>query len=60
MVLGMRVAIFYWEWDVGLPRLRNLVDVYTSSNNQDYFVYTALPDLIFFIMQISKIADIFP
>ena len=31
-----------------------------SSNNQNYSVYTELPDLIFFIIQIRKMADIFP
>ena len=45
---------------IGLPRLRNLVNVYTSSTNRNDPVYTELPDLIFFIMQIGKIADIFP
>ena len=30
-----------------------------DSNNRNDSVYTELPDLIFFIMQISKIADIF-
>ena len=45
---------------VGLPRLRNLVNVYTSSINRNDTVYTELPDLIFSIMQIGKIADIFP
>ena len=37
-----------------------LVNVYTSCNNQNYSVYTELPDLIFLTMQIGKIADIFP
>ena len=46
--------------ELGLPRLRNLVSVYTSSSNRNDSVYTELPDMIFFIMQISKIADIFP
>ena len=32
---------------LGLPRLRNLVNVYTSSNNRNNSVYTELPDLIF-------------
>ena len=45
---------------LGLPRLRNSEKVYTSSSNQNDSVYTELPDLIFFIMQIGKIADIFP
>ena len=45
---------------LGLPRLRNLVNVYTSSSNRNAYVYTELPDLILFIMQIGKIADIFP
>ena len=45
---------------LGLPCLQNLVNVYTSSNNRNDFVYTELTDLIFFIMQISKIADFFP
>ena len=45
---------------VGLPRLQNLVNVYTSSTNRNDPVYTELPDLIFFIMLIGKIADIFP
>ena len=45
---------------LGLPRLRNSVKIYTSSSNQNDSVYTELPDLIFFIMQIGKIADIFP
>ena len=49
----------YLEMGVGLPRLRNLVNVYTSSTNRNDPVYTELPDLIFFIMQIGKIADIF-
>ena len=44
---------------VGLPRLRNLVDVYMSSSNRNDSVYTELPDLIFFIRQISKIAIFF-
>ena len=44
---------------VGLPCLQNLVNVYTSSSTRNDSVYTELPDLIFFIMQISKIADIF-
>ena len=44
---------------LGLPRLQNLVNVYMSSNNRNDSVYTELPDLIFFIMQIGKIADIF-
>ena len=47
-------------WHIGLPHLRNLVNVYTSSNEQNDSVYTELPDLIFCIMQIGKIADIFP
>ena len=33
---------------------------FTSSTNPIDPVYTELPDLIFFIMQICKIADIFP
>ena len=45
---------------IGLPCLGNLVDVYVSSINGNYSVYTELPELIFFIMQIGKIADIFP
>ena len=45
---------------LGLPHLRNSVNVYTSSSNRNDSVYTELPDLIFFIMQISKVADIFP
>ena len=45
---------------LGLPRLQNLVNVYTSSSNRNDSVYTELPDLIFFIMQIGKIANIFP
>ena len=32
---------------IGLPRLRNLVNVYTSSNNGNDSVYMELPDLIF-------------
>ena len=43
---------------VGLPRLRTLVNVYTSSSNRNDSFYTDLPDLIFFIRQISKITDI--
>ena len=35
--------------EVGLPRLRNLVNVYTSSTNRNDPVYTELPDLIFSI-----------
>ena len=50
----------YITSSVGLPRLRNLVNVYTSSTNRNDPVYTEHPDLIFFIMQIGKIADIFP
>ena len=45
---------------LGLPRLRNLVNVYTSSTNQNNPVYTELLDLIIFMMQIGKIANIFP
>ena len=45
---------------LGLPRLQNLVNVYTSSTNRNDPVYTELTVLIFFIMQIGKIADIFP
>ena len=45
---------------VGLPRLQNLVNVYTSSNYGNDSVYTELPDLFFFTMQIGKIAHIFP
>ena len=30
--------------EVGLPRLRNLVNVYRSSSNQKYSLYTNLPD----------------
>ena len=50
---------------LGLPRLRNFVNtkfvnVYTSSTNRNDPVYTELPDLIIFIMQIGKIANIFP
>ena len=48
-----------FQFRLGLPRLRNLVNVYTSSTNRNDPVYTELPDLIFFIMQIVKIADIF-
>ena len=44
---------------IGLPRLRNLVNVYTSSTNRNDPVYRELQDLIFFTMQIGKIADIF-
>ena len=33
---------------MGLPRLRNLVNVYMSSNNPNDSVYMELPDLIFF------------
>ena len=33
--------------DLGLPCLRNLVTVYTSSNNRNDSIYTELPDLIF-------------
>ena len=35
-------------------------NVYTSSTNGNDPVYTELPDLIIFMMQIGKIADIFP
>ena len=45
---------------LGLPCLRNLVNVYTSSTNQNDPVYTELTDLIIFMTQIGKIADIFP
>ena len=45
---------------VGLPCLQNLVNVYMSSNNRNDSAYTEVPDLCFFIMQIGKIADIFP
>ena len=44
---------------LGLPYLRNLVNNYTSSSNRKDSVYTEIQDLIFFIMQIGKIADIF-
>ena len=44
---------------LGLPGLRNLVNVYTSSTNRNDPVYKVLQDFIFFILQISKIADIF-
>ena len=33
---------------IGLPCLRNLVNVYVSSINGNYSVYTELPELIFF------------
>ena len=36
-----------------------LVNIYTSSNNPNNSVYTELPDLIFSIMQIGKIAYVF-
>ena len=36
------------RWVVGLPCLRNLVNVYKSSSNRNDSVYTELPDLIFF------------
>ena len=46
------LMIIYYKctvvWQLGLPRLRNLVNVYTSSNNRNYSVYRELPDLIFF------------
>ena len=45
---------------LGLPPLRNVVNVYMSSNNRNDSLYTELPDLIFFIMLIVKISDIFP
>ena len=50
----------YGGLPLGLPRLRNLVNVYTSSTNRNNPVYTKLPDMIIFMMQIGKIADIFP
>ena len=46
--------------ELGLPGLRNLVNIYTSSNNRNDSIYTELPDLIFFIMQIGKITDFLP
>ena len=48
------------ELELVLPGLRNLVNVYTSSNNRNDSIYTELPDLIFFIMQMGKIADFLP
>ena len=45
---------------VRLPCLRNSVNVYMSSNNRNDSAYTEVPVLCFFIMQIGKIADIFP
>ena len=45
---------------VGLLHLQNLLNIYTSSSNRNNSVYPELPDLIFFIMQIGKVADIFP
>ena len=44
---------------LGLPRLLNLVNIYTSPSNRNHTVYTKLPDY-FFIMQIGKIANVFP
>ena len=39
---------------VGLPRLRNLVNVYTSSNNRNDSIYTELPDLNFSLCRSEK------
>ena len=39
---------------VGLPRLRNLVNVYTSSSNRNGSVYMELPDLIFSLCRSVK------
>ena len=44
---------------VGLPHLRNLVNVYLSSSNRNDSIYTEFPDLIFLIRQISKITLFF-
>ena len=45
---------------LGLSRLQNLVNIYTSFNNRNDSIYTEHSDLIFFMMQIGKIPDIFP
>ena len=45
---------------VGLPRLRNFANVYTSASNRNDSICTYLQDWIFFVMQIDKIANIFP
>ena len=39
---------------IGLPRLRNLINVYMSSNNRNDSVYTELPDLIFSLCRSVK------
>ena len=41
-------------WYVGLPRLRNFVNVYTNSRNRNDSVYTQLPYCIFSLSQIGK------
>ena len=42
-----------------VPPLRNLLNVFTNSSNLKDSFYTKLQDLIFFFLQIGKIADIF-
>ena len=49
--------IFYFK--LGLPRLRNLVNVYTSSSNRSDRIYTSLPDCFFFSLCNSVKSPIF-
>ena len=41
-------------WKIGLPRLRNLVNVYTSFSNRNDSVYTVFPDLFFSLCKSVK------
>ena len=46
--------------DLGQPRLWNFVNVYTNSSNWNNSIYIWNFQIGFFIMQISKITNIFP
>ena len=46
--ISFELLILYLKGSlVGLPRLRNLVNVYTSSSKRNNSIYTKLPDRFF-------------